>query len=281
MKNIGRTGNMGDPGRSTRAIWPRSARAAIAIQNRLRTRIRTGGQALRVRLVAGADVAYNTKTDRLFAAVLVYSYPDLVLREVRSASAPVRFPYVPGLLSFREAPALIRAYRRLRLHPDLLICDGQGIAHPRGVGLASHLGLLLGVPTIGCAKSRLVGEHGEVGPHKGDRAHLLLDRRVVGSVVRSRAGVRPLYISPGQGIDLERSVKYVLACCRGFRLPEPVRQADIFVDRLKRRDGRSSSLTPGEKCGLAQWSARGGRPSAPRVRIRRGTGHERIAQSAN
>ncbi len=272
MKTIARIGKTATPARFSRVLWPRTARAAIAIQDRLRERIRAGGRAGRVRLIAGADVAYDTKNDRLFAAVLVYSYPDLVLREVRSSSAPVRFPYIPGLLSFREAPALIRAYRRLYLRPDLLICDGQGIAHPRGVGLASHLGLVLGVPTIGCAKSRLVGEHGEVGPHRGDRTPLLLDRRVVGSVIRSRTGVRPLYISPGHGIDLERSVKYVLACGRGFRLPEPVRQADIFVGRLKRRDRRCSSV--------AQQPARRGRPSASRVRIGRGTGHERIARRA-
>ena len=272
MKTIDTIGKTASPARFSRAVWPRTARAAIAIQNRLRQRVRAGGPASRVRFVAGADVAYDTKNDRLFAAVLVYSYPDLVLHEVRSCSAPVRFPYIPGLLSFREAPTLIRAYRRLRLRPDLLICDGQGIAHPRGVGLASHLGLVLGVPTIGCAKSRLVGEHGEVGPHRGDRTPLLIDRRVVGSVIRSRTGVRPLYISPGHGIDLERSVKYVLACGRGFRLPEPVRQADIFVGRLKRRHGRSSSA--------AQQPARGGHPGASRVRIRRGTGHERIARRA-
>ena len=112
--------------------------------------------------------------------------------------------------------------------------DGQGIAHPRGVGLASHLGLLLGIPTIGCAKSRLVGEHGPVGPRAGDRTPLRFRGRVVGAVVRTRPGVRPLYISPGHGIGLTRSVNTILACHRGFRLPEPVRQADLLVGRLKR-----------------------------------------------
>jgi len=272
MGTVGRIGKTATPARFDRISWPRTARAAIALQDRLRDRIRAGGPARRIRLIAGADVAYDAKKDRLIAAVLVFSYPELILREVRSFTAAVRFPYIPGLLSFREAPALIRSYRRLRLRPDLLICDGQGIAHPRGVGLASHLGLLLGVPTIGCAKSRLVGHHGEVGPDRGDRTSLLIGRRVVGSVIRTRTGVRPLYISSGHGISLERSVEYVFACGRGFRLPEPVRQADLFVARLKRRAGHSSFV--------AQEQARESRPSLSHVRIGRGTGHERIARRA-
>jgi deoxyribonuclease V len=187
----------------------------------------------RVRLVAGADVAYDMRRERLFSAVLVYSFPDMVLRESRLILAPIRFPYVPGLLSFREAPALVRAFDRLQARPDLLLCDGQGIAHPRGIGLASHLGLLLGVPTIGCAKSRLVGSHEPVGPRAGDRAPLEVDGRTVGWVLRTRAGVRPVYVSPGHLIGRAAAARWVLECCRGFRLPEPVRQADLFVGRAR------------------------------------------------
>ncbi len=258
-----------------RHVRPRTAREAIAIQERLRPLIRIAGGPGRVRLVAGADVAYDPGAGRLFAAVLVHSFPDMALLESRCVSEPVRFPYVPGLLSFREAPAVMRAFRRLRRIPDLLICDGQGIAHPRGIGLASHLGLLLGVPTIGCAKSRLVGKHDEVGPRRGDRVPLRLEGRVVGAVVRSRNGVRPLFVSPGHGIGLDPSVRWVLACCRGFRLPEPVRQADILVERLKRRETpRAGARRP------ANPATRRGRTRATRVRIRRGTSHERIARSA-
>jgi deoxyribonuclease V len=227
-------------GRSSRLRhrWPRTPRAAIALQSRLRGLVRVGGRLKRPRHVAGADIAYDPTSGLLFAAILVFSFPDLKLREWTSVRCRVRFPYVPGLLSFREAPALVRAFGRLRTRPDLLLCDGQGIAHPRGIGLASHLGLLTGVPTIGCAKSRLVGEHRPLSDFPGARAALRYDGRIVGTVVRTRAGVRPLYISPGHRVGLRDSVRYVLACCRGLRLPEPVRQADILVGSLKRaRDG--------------------------------------------
>jgi deoxyribonuclease V len=212
----------------------------------------------------------------LFAAVLVYSFPDLELCEVRTVRALVRFPYIPGLLSFREAPALVRAFRRLRLRPDLLICDGQGIAHPRGIGLASHLGIILGVPTIGCAKSRLVGDYDEVGPKVGDRSPLVFEGKVVGAVVRSRSGVRPLFVSSGHRINLDRSIHFILASCRGYRLPEPVRQADIRVERLKRggivRVTRSAPLpTRVLETPLGP---------ASRGRIPPGASHERIARSA-
>jgi deoxyribonuclease V len=259
-----------------RTVWPRNARQAVAIQRRLRRLVRTGGPCPRVRLIAGADIAYDPRNGWLFAAVLVFSFPDLEPREIRSVRARARFPYVPGLLSFREAPALIRAFRRLRIPPDLLICDGQGIAHPRGIGLASHLGILLGVPTIGCAKSRLVGDHGEVGPNVGDRSPLLFERRVVGAVVRSRSGVRPLFISPGHRISLDRSIRYVLASCRGFRLPEPTRQADILVERLKRGASLSSARAASSRIRNGERALR----NASRDRIWPGVSHERIARGA-
>ncbi len=186
-----------------------------------------------IRHVAGADIAYDPDRRLMFAAILVYTFPDLELVECRAVRSRIRFPYIPGLLSFREAPALVRAAHRLETRPDLLICDGQGIAHPRGIGLASHLGLLLDLPTIGCAKSRLVGEHGPVGPRPGDSTPLRLTGRRVGSVLRTRAGALPLYVSPGHLIGHSDSVRLVLECTRGFRLPEPVRQADRFVAAFK------------------------------------------------
>jgi len=216
--------------------WPATPAQAIALQYRLRGRIRVGGRLGRVRLVGGADVAYDTGRELLYAAVLVYSVPAMKLIEVRTVRAPIRFPYVPGLLSFREVPALLRVIRRLRHRPDLLLCDAQGIAHPRGIGLASHLGLLAGLPTIGCAKSRLLGEHGAIGALPGDQVPLLHRGRRIGSVLRTRARCRPLFVSPGHRIGFGASVLWVLRCCRGYRLPEPVRQADLLVGRLRRAD---------------------------------------------
>jgi deoxyribonuclease V len=154
--------------------------------------------------------------------------------ETSAVRRRVTFPYIPGLLSFREAPAIVAAWRRLRHRADLLLCDGQGIAHPRALGLAAHLGLLLGVPAIGCAKSRLCGENDEPGPRRGDRAPLVLDGRVVGAVVRTRDRVRPLYVSPGHLLGVESAVRWVLACGGGFRLPEPTRRADMLVGRIAR-----------------------------------------------
>ncbi len=222
--------------------WPRSARTARALQDRLRPLLRIGGGPRRVRRVAGADLSYDAGRNRLYAAVLVFSYPALDLVERQVVARPITFPYVPGLLSFREIPAILSAWRRLRQEPDLVLCDAQGIAHPRGIGLASHLGLLLGKPTIGCAKSRLVGEHGEVGERRGDRVPLVLGGKTVGAVLRTRIGARPLFVSPGHLIGLQAAVRFVLGCCRGFRLPEPTRQADQTV-ALARRAGGTGGLS--------------------------------------
>jgi deoxyribonuclease V len=147
---------------------------------------------------------------------------------------PCRFPYVPGLLSFREAPAIIEAVRKLPRRPDLLVCDGQGLAHPRGLGLACHVGLWLEMPTIGAAKSRLCGEHRQVGRRRGCHVQLRHDGRVVGSVVRTRTGVKPLFVSVGHLVTLEEAIRIVLRCCRGVRLPEPTRRAHHLVSRLKK-----------------------------------------------
>lgn len=217
-----------------RHAWPRSPARARALQEALRPLVRPKGGPGRVRRVGAADLAYSPALNRLFAAVLVFEYPSLRHVETRALSRPICFPYVPGLLSFREAPAILAAWRLLRHRPDLLLCDGQGIAHPRGVGLASHLGLLTGVPTIGCAKSLLVGHHGDVGLQRGQSVRLVFRGRVVGAVVRTRDGARPLYISPGHRVGLRQAIRYALACCRGLRVPEPIRQADRCVGLLRR-----------------------------------------------
>ena len=172
---------------------------------------------------------------RQYAAVVVFSYPDLELLEARTHTRRLTFPYVPGLLSFREAPGILAIFRRLRMRPDVLICDGHGLAHPRRFGLASHLGLWLGIPTIGCAKSLLVGEHGPVGGERGSQAPLVLDGEPVGAALRTRSGVKPVYVSPGHLVDGPTACDIVLSCCRKYRVPEPIRAAHQLAGETRRR----------------------------------------------
>jgi deoxyribonuclease V len=169
------------------------------------------------------------------AAVAVFLYPSLELVETRFASAELVVPYIPGLLSFREIPVLIRCLAKVRTPFDVMICDGQGIAHPRGLGLASHLGLLMRKPTIGCAKSILVGEHGDVGVSRGDLAPMVFQGRRVGTAVRTRANVKPVYVSPGHLTNHLGACRLILGCARRYRLPEPTRHADRIAGQEKRR----------------------------------------------
>jgi deoxyribonuclease V len=189
-----------------------------------------------VRLVAGVDVSF--KDGRARAAVAVLSFPALELVDQALASAPVSFPYVPGLLSFREVPPVLEALSRLRLHPDLLLCDGQGIAHPRRCGLASHLGLLSGIPSIGVAKSRLVGEHGPVSEEKGAWNPLVDRGEPIGAVLRTRSGVAPLFVSIGHRVSLGTAIRYVLACSPRYRLPETTRWAHRLASSTARQPPR-------------------------------------------
>ena len=212
-------------------MTPRIARAQ-ALQARLRRRVRTGGGPRRVKLVAGADLAYRGDGSRAWAAIVLWSPADGAVVETVAVSGRPTFPYVPGYLSFREGPLLLRAFKRLQRTPDLVLFDGQGIAHPRGLGLASHMGVLLDLPSVGCAKSRLVGEHDEPGPRRGDWAPLRLGGRRLGAVVRTREGVKPLWISPGHRMGIGQAVRWALACCR-TRIPEPIRLAEQVVNRLK------------------------------------------------
>jgi deoxyribonuclease V len=215
--------------------WPTTIPDAKALQIELRERVRFNRMALtRVRAVAGADIAISRDGQRLIAAVVVMRFPQLEVLETRVVSRPLTFPYVPGYLSFREAPALIACLRRVRTPFGALICDGQGIAHPRGFGIACHVGLWLGIPTVGSAKSRLVGEHGEVGDAHGDFANLYYKDEHIGSVLRTRDGVKPLYVSPGHRMDHITSRKLILHCCTRYRLPEPQRLADHTAALAKR-----------------------------------------------
>jgi deoxyribonuclease V len=214
--------------------WKLGYGEARRLQEELAGRVRLVPLPKRLRLVAGADMAFSKDLGLFFAAAVVLSYPGMELIEQALVRHRSSFPYIPGLLSFREAPALLEAFRKLRHVPDAVICDGQGIAHPRRMGLASHMGLWLGIPTAGCAKSRLIGEHAEPGNSKGDGAPLMQDGEQIGTVVRTRPGVRPVFVSPGHLSDLDSSVRLVVACCRRFRLPEPTRLAHMAVTRAKR-----------------------------------------------
>ena len=197
----------------------------------------------RVEFVAGSDVAVSRKLDLLVAAVVVMSFPSLEVVETRTVALRPHFPYVPGYLSFRELPVLSRCFELIRTPVDAVLCDGQGIAHPRRLGLAAHAGLALGIPALGCAKSRLVGEHDEVGEKRGDYARLMLEGRQIGSVLRTRDRVKPLFVSPGHLIDHPGSRRLALACLSRYRLPEPVRLAHIAAGDAKRnkeeKQGRS------------------------------------------
>lgn len=187
----------------------------------------------KIRRVAGTDISYLREHRLALGAVVLMEFPGLEVLEEKRSVVEVGFPYVPGLLSFRELPALIPVLEALSGEPDLIFVDGQGMAHPRGFGLASHLGVLAGKPTIGCAKSRLVGEYREPGPRVGDWEPLVYEGRRVGAVLRTRSGVKPLFISVGHLIDLETAVEMVLACSAGFRLPEPQRRAHRMTEESK------------------------------------------------
>jgi len=215
--------------------WGLSTTEAVALQKRLATDVVREDRLGPVRRVAGVDVGYGRRGGDARAAVVVLDLADLAVLESATASRAVVFPYVPGLLSFREAPVVIEALGKLRVQPDLLLCDGQGIAHPRRLGIASHLGLLLDIPTIGVAKSRLIGTHKDPGPRRGDRAPLTDKGEVIGAVLRSRPGTKPIYVSIGHRVRLDTAVAFVMRCTTRFRLPETTRAADrlskVVTDR--------------------------------------------------
>jgi deoxyribonuclease V len=206
--------------------WQVSAQQAIALQNQLCHEIITTDQLGDVRHVAGVDVGFEASGTITRAAVAVLSFPELQFQTHAIARCPTTFPYVPGLLSFREIPAVLAALQQLTLAPDLLLCDGQGQAHPRRFGIACHLGLLTDTPAIGVAKSRLVGHHIEVPNQRGAWVPLIEQGVTIGAVLRTRVNTKPLYISPGHRISLATAVHYVMACTTGYRLPETTRWAD-------------------------------------------------------
>jgi deoxyribonuclease V len=206
--------------------WPASVAEARTIQEALRHQVEASGDPGPVRRIAGIDAHVAPAAGLTWAAVAVVAFPSLELEESVLAAVPTGFPYVPGYLSFREAPAVLEALALLRTPPDLLMVDGHGIAHPRGLGIASHLGVLTGLPSIGVAKSRLVGRNDEPGPIKGDRTDLVHRGATIATVLRSRERTRPLFVSSGHRISAERALELVLATLTRYRLPEPTRLAD-------------------------------------------------------
>ena len=209
--------------------WSVTAKQAVEIQRRLSAKIITEDSFSEVSLIAGVDVGFAEAGRITRAAVVILEFPSLTLKEAAIARLPTSFPYVPGLLSFREIPAVLEALKQLQQQPDLLMCDGQGIAHPRRIGIASHLGLLTGRPSIGVGKSRLIGTHDQLRDKKGAWVALRDKDELIGAVLRTRQGVKPVYVSPGHKISLESAIMYVLACTTRFRLPEAIRMAHRYA----------------------------------------------------
>lgn len=215
--------------------WPRKPKAAIALQKKLACELGVRAFEREARLFGGIDVAFSPDGAQAIAGIVVWDSATGQTRERILVRAPVRFPYVPGLLSFREIPLVLRGLRKLKTTPEVFLCDGQGYAHPRRLGLASHLGLWLEQPTVGCAKSRLCGEHQEPAPQRGAFAPLLERGEQVGVVLRTRTGVKPLYISPGNRCDIAAAMRLTLAACTKYRLPEPTRLAHQLVTAARTR----------------------------------------------
>lgn len=214
--------------------WNVTPTRAVQIQRRLRTRVVASGR-VRPACVAGADLAFFPGSDRVIASVVLLAYPSMKILETVVRLDRTSFPYVPGLLSFRETPPLLRAFQRLRQVPDLIFIDGDGLSHPRAAGIACHMGVLLDIPVIGCAKSILYGRFMEPRNRVGAVSYLYdKQHAIIGAAVRTRAGVQPVFISVGHRISLAHAISLTLRCAKGFRIPEPTRQAHILAERAKR-----------------------------------------------
>lgn len=213
--------------------WPTTASAALAVQLALRDEVVTHDILEAPRCVAGVDVGFEAGGTVARAAVVVLTFPDLLLMDWSVAREPTRFPYIPGLLSFREIPVILRAMEGLQVAPDLILCDGQGRAHPRRFGIACHLGVLTNIPCIGVAKSRLIGTYDDLDERKGAHVALMHGGEQIGTVLRSRQGVAPLYVSIGHRVSLPTAVRLTTSCLSRFRLPETTRWAHHLASNLK------------------------------------------------
>jgi deoxyribonuclease V len=227
--------------------WQLNTSQAIEMQHRLAAQVSRNSEVIDPHFIAGVDISVGRAREMATGTVVVLNYPELRVIETQVAQGRLDFPYVPGLLSFRESPLTLAACERLSITPDLILVDGQGVAHPRRIGLASHLGLFLDTPTIGCAKSRLCGKHEEPGLEPGSFAELIDNGETIGVALRTKLGVKPVYVSVGHKIDLQTAIYWVMKCCRGYRLPEPTRLAHQAAGRNLRNEKGSISSEAGYK----------------------------------
>lgn len=216
--------------------WNLTPKEAVEAQKEWRNLVRIEPLRRKVKTIAGADISFNKFSEVIYSGIVVLALPDLRIIESAGIRSIATFPYVPGLLSFRETPSLLEAWKKLKVKPDVLMLDGQGLAHPRRFGIACHIGLLLDLPTFGCAKSILVGVQGELGFEAGSRAPLIHKEELVGVALRTKKNVSPVYISAGHLIDLDSAVDLAMRSVSKYRQPEPTRQAHLLVNRLREAD---------------------------------------------
>lgn len=223
--------------------WNLSVKEAINLQKKLSKIVICCGKPERINLIAGADLAYDKNSNLGFCSIVIFSYPDLTVKRIYSEHDKIKFSYIPGLLSFREGPLFLKTYKKIKRKPDLIIFDGQGIAHPRKFGIAAHLGLFINIPTIGCAKSILYGEYKEPEKTKGARSYLFdKEKNKIGIVLRTRTSVKPVFISPGNLVGIDEAADIIMNCIDKYRIPESIRIADQAVSEYKK-----SILTEGQK----------------------------------
>src|SRR5215208_518453 len=221
--------------------WSLTPREAVELQKKLRERVRIEPLKRKVETVAGADISFNKFEPTIYTGIVVLRLPALEVVEEVGIVSETKFPYVPGLLSFRESPSVLEAWAKLKTEPDAVMFDGQGLAHPRRVGIASHVGLIINRPTLGCAKSVLVGKYEEPAEERGQWTELVDKNEVVGAALRTKAKVQPIFVSPGHLIDLEGALRLTLECDGGYRQPEPTRRAHLLVNALRRGERNPTS----------------------------------------
>lgn len=225
--------------------WPSNLSEALQLQERLKNKIITEGNLDNIDSIAGVETSYDLDINKVYAGISLYSFPDLENIENATASAEIDFEYKPGLIAFREGPVILKAFSRLINRPDVLIFSAHGIAHPRNIGMASHIGLILNQPTIGCARKRLCGQYSEPGNKCGQSEKLYMHNKEIGLVYRSRDGVNPLFISPGHLCSVSRSSQIVISCLKRYRMPEPLRGAHRAASKEKRRNQKLSREVKG------------------------------------
>lgn len=234
--------------------WQLSTDQALDTQRWLSAQVSRSGRVVSPHFIAGVDIAAGKAQGMAQAAVVVLNYPELQLVEVELAQGELDFPYIPGLLSFRESPLILTACQKLSVTPDLILVDGQGVAHPRRMGIASHLGLFLDAPTVGCAKSRLCGSYQAPADKPGSYAKLVDRGETIGVALRTKPGVKPIYVSTGHKIDLEDSIYWVLRCCCGYRLPEPTRLAHLAAGGKIKQKMEAAAAGAGRQGSIFYWN---------------------------